>query len=180
MEVVTCKLPNITCGRLRISGSTVRAPLYSAIAVCLPISGQAVITSHRSSAPVGGQSAAVISSGSPVAVESLTDDCEIETLVFEQVAVETELARMLGAPLARRLRFDAQLSLSASSPWFRALSLLHGELTDPDGFAAMPAMATRLGHLMMAGLLVSQPHNYSEELTKPKAVLASKPIRKAL
>jgi AraC-like DNA-binding protein len=180
MEVVTCQLPNITCGRLRISSSTVRAPCYPLIAVCLPISGETVITSHTSSAPVGGQSAAVVSSGNPVVVDYLTDDCAIETLVFEQAAVEAELARMLGAPLTRPLQFDSQLSLSVATPWSRALSLLHSELTDPDGLAAVPAMSTRLGHLMMAGLLVSQPHNYSEDLAKPKAVLASKPIRKAL
>jgi AraC-like DNA-binding protein len=180
MEVVTCALPNVTCGRLCISSSTVRTQCYPLIAVCLPISGETVITSHTSSAPVGGQSAAVVSSGSPVAVDYLTDDCAIETLVFEQADVEAELARMLGAPLTRPLQFDAKLSLSAASPWSRTLSLLHSELTDPDGLAAVPAMSTRLGHLMMAGLLVSQPHNYSEDLAKPKAVLASKPIRKAL
>ena len=180
MEVVTSTLPNITCGRLRISSSTVRTPCYPLIAVCLPISGETVITTHSSSAPVGGQSAAVVSSGNPVVVDYLTDDCAIETVVFEQAAVEAELARMLGAPVTRPLRFDSRLSLSAPSPWSRALSLLHGELTDPDGLAAVPAMSARLGHLMMAGLLVSQPHNYSEALSKPKAVFASKPIRKAL
>jgi AraC-like DNA-binding protein len=180
MEVVTSTLPNITCGRLRISGSTVRTPHYPFIAVCLPISGETVITSHTSSATVGGESAAVVSSGSPVVVDYLTDDCAIETLVFEQAAVEAELARMLGVPVTRPLRFDARLSLSAASPWSRTLWLLHRELTDPDGLAAVPAMSTRLGHLMMAGLLVSQPHNYSDDLTKPKAVVASKPIREAL
>jgi AraC-like DNA-binding protein len=180
MEVVTCTLPNITCGHLRISSSTVRTPRYPLIAVCLPISGETVITSHTSSATVGGQSAAVVSSGGPVAVDYLSDECAIETLVFEQAAVEAELARMLGAPLARPLQFDSQLCLSVPSPFSRTLSLLHSELTDPDGLAAVPAMSTRLGHLMMAGLLVSQRHNYSEDLTKPKAVLASKPIRKAL
>jgi AraC-like DNA-binding protein len=180
MEVVTCTLPNITCGRLRISSSTVRTAFYPLIAVCLPITGETVITSHRSSAPVGGQSAAVVSSGNPVVVDYLSDDCAIETVVFEQATVEAELARMLGAPVTRPLRFDSRLSLSAVSPWSRALSLLHGELTDPGGLAAVPAMSTRLGHLMMAGLLVSQPHNYTEDLTKPKAVHASKPIRKAL
>src|SRR5258707_13101316 len=61
MEVVTSTWPNITCGRLRISGSTVRSPWYPLIAVCLPISGGTVITSHRSSAPVGGRSAADLS-----------------------------------------------------------------------------------------------------------------------
>jgi AraC-like DNA-binding protein len=180
MEVVTSTLPNITCGRLRISSSTVRTPCYPLIAVCMPISGETVITSHHSSAPVRGQSAAVVSSDGPVVVDYLSDDCAIETLVFEHAAVEAELARMLGAPLTRALRFDARLSMSAASPWSRALSLLHRELTDPEGLAAVPAMSTRLGHLMMAGLLVSQPHNYSEDLSRPKALFASKPIRKAL
>jgi transcriptional regulator GlxA family with amidase domain len=32
----------------------------------------------------------------------------------------------------------------------------------------------------MAGLLVSQTHNYTEELTRPRAVPGSKPIRNAL
>jgi AraC-like DNA-binding protein len=180
MQVVTSKLPNITFGRLRISSSTVRTPCYPLIAVCLPISGETVITSHTSSASVVGQSAAVVSSGSPVVVDYMTDDCAIETLVFEQAAVEAELARMLGAPLTRPLQFDSRLSLSVATPWSRTLSLLRSELTNPDGLAAIPAMSTRLGHLMMAGLLVSQPHNYSEDLAKPKAVPASKPIRKAL
>src|ERR1700687_1739886 len=132
VEVITSKLPNITCGRLRITGSTVRTPYYPLIAVCLPISGETVVTDHCSSTPVGGQSAAVVSSGSPVVVDYLNDDCAIETLVFEQAAVEAELARMLGAPLTRPLRFDARLSMSAASPWSRTLSLLHAELTDPD------------------------------------------------
>jgi AraC-like DNA-binding protein len=180
MEVVTSTLPNITCGRLRISSSTVRTACYPLIAVCMPITGETVITSHTSSASVGGESAAVVSPGSPVVVDYMTDDCAIETLVFEQTAVEAELARMLGAPLTRPLQFDSQLSLSAPTPWSRTLSFLHSELTDPEGLAAIPTMSTRLGHLMMAGLLVSQPHNYSEELAKPTAVLASKPIRKAL
>jgi AraC-like DNA-binding protein len=180
MEVITSTLPNITCGRLRISGSTVRAASYPFIAVCLPISGETVITSHSSSAPVGGQEAVVVSPGGPVVVDYQSDDCAMETLVFEQAAVEAELARMLGAPLTRPLRFDPRLQLSVTSPWSRVLSLLHRELTDPDGLAGVPAMATRLGHLMMTGLLVSQPHNYCEDLTKPREVFASKPIRKAL
>jgi AraC-like DNA-binding protein len=180
MEVITSTLPNITCGRLRISGSTVRTSSYPLIAVCLPIRGSTVITSHTGSTPVGDQSAAVVSSDGPVVVDYQTDDCAIETLVFEQAAVEAELARMLGAPLTRPLQFDSRLCLSATSPWSRALSLLHRELTDPDGLAAVPAMSARLGHLMMAGLLISQPHNYSQDLARPQAVVASRPIRKAV
>jgi len=122
----------------------------------------------------------VVSPGNPVVVEYLTDDCSMETLLFEQSSVEAELAGMLGAPLTKPLRFDLQFSPSRSSPFSRALTLLHSELNDPTGLTTVPAMSSQLGRLMMAGLLVSQTHNYTEALTRPRAVPGSKPIRKAL
>jgi transcriptional regulator GlxA family with amidase domain len=87
---------------------------------------------------------------------------------------------MLGAPVTKPLRFDLEFRMSAASPFSRALTLLHSELTDPAGLAAVPAMSRQLGRLIMAGLLVSQTHNFTEELTRPRAVPGSKPIRNAL
>jgi AraC-like DNA-binding protein len=180
MEVATCKLPNLTLGCLEISSSMVRSSRYPLIAVCLPVGGQILISSNCGSARVADGSAVVVSPGDPVVVEYLTDDCRMETLLFEQSAVEAELAGMLGAPVTKPLRFDQQFSLSGASPFSRALTLLHNELTDPAGLTAVPAMSRQLGRLIMAGLLVSQTHNYTEELTRPRAVPGSKPIRNAL
>jgi transcriptional regulator GlxA family with amidase domain len=78
------------------------------------------------------------------------------------------------------LRFDLQFSASRSSPFSRALTLLHSELKDPTGLTTVPAMSRQLGRLIMTGLLVSQTHNYTEALTRPRAVPGSKPIRNAL
>jgi len=180
MEVVTCKLPNVTLGSLEISSSTVRSPRFPLVAVCLPVSGQILITSSDGSAPVAEGSAVVVSPGSPVVVEYLTDDRRMETLLFEQSAVEAELAAVLGAPVTKPLRFDLQFSLSGASPFSRALMLLRNELTDPAGLTAVPAMSSHLGRLIMTGLLVSQRHNYTEGLARPRAVPGSKPIRNAL
>jgi AraC-like DNA-binding protein len=180
MEVAMCKLPNLTLGNLEISSSTVRSTRYPLVAVCLPVSGQILITSNRGSARVADRSAVVVSAGNPVVVEYLTDDCRMETLLFEQSAVEAELTGMLGAPVTKPLRFDLEFRMSAASPFSRALTLLHSELTDPAGLAAVPAMSRQLGRLIMAGLLVSQTHNFTEELTRPRAVPGSKPIRNAL
>jgi AraC-like DNA-binding protein len=180
MEVATCKLPNLTLGSLEISTSTVRSSRYPLIAVCLPIGGQILITSSCGSARVADGSAVVVSPGNPVLVEYLTDDCCMETLLFEQSSVEAELAGMLGAPVTKPLRFDLQFSLSAPSPFSRALTLLRNELADPAGLTAVPAMSRQLGRLVMTGLLVSQTHNYTEALTRPPAVPGSKPIRNAL
>src|SRR6201998_2626486 len=180
MEVATCKLPNLSLGDLEISTSTVRSSCYPLIAVCLPVSGQILITSSCGSARVSDGSAVVVSPGNPGVVEYLPDDCRMETLFFEQSAVEAELAGMLGAPVTKPLRFDLQFSLSGASPFSRALTLLRNELKDPAGLTAVPAMSSQLGRLIMAGLLVSQTHNYTQELTRPRAVPGSKPIRNAL
>jgi len=180
MKVATCRLPNLSLGSLEISPSTVRSACYPLIAVCLPVSGQILITSNCGSAKVAKGSAVVVSPGNPVVVEYLTDDCRMDTLLFEQSAVEAELAGMLGTPVTKPLRFDLQFRLSGASPFSRALALLQNELGDPGGLIAVPAMSSQLGRLMMAGLLVSQTHNYTEELTRPRAVPGSKPIRNAL
>jgi len=180
MEVAMCKLPNLTLGSLEISSSMVCSSRYPLIAVCLPVGGQIRITSNCGTARVADGSAVVVSPGNPVVVEYLTDDCRMETLLFEQSAVEAELAGMLGAPVTKPLRFDLGFNLSAALPFSRALTLLHNELTDPAGLAAVPAMSRQLGRLIMAGVLVSQTHNYTEELTRPRAVPGSKPIRNAL
>src|SRR6201998_2584830 len=180
MEVATCKLPNLSLGDLEISTSTVRSSCYPLIAVCLPIGGQILITSACGSGRVADGSAVVVSPGNPVVVEYLTDDCRMETLLFEQSAVEAELAGMLAAPLTKPLRFDLQFSPSRSSPFSRALALLHSELNDPTGLTTVPAMSSQLGRLMVAGLRVPQTHNSTENLTRPRAVRDSKPIRNAL
>jgi AraC-like protein len=97
MEVAICKLPNLCLGSLEISTSTVRSSRYPLIAVCLPVGGQILITNACGSARVADGSAVVVSPGNPVMVEYLTDDCSMETLLFEQSSVEAELAGMLGA-----------------------------------------------------------------------------------
>jgi AraC-binding-like domain len=94
VEVASCKLANVTLGALSISRSTVSTACYPYVAVCLPISGKIQITSNRLRAAVGGQSGAVVSSGSPAVVEYHTDDCRMESLLFERTAVEAELAAM--------------------------------------------------------------------------------------
>jgi AraC-like DNA-binding protein len=180
VEVASRRLADMTLGTLSISSSTVLSSCYPYVAVCLPISGRIRITNNRRSAWVNAQSGVVVSAGSPVVVDYLSDDCRMESLLFERTAVEAELANMLGAPLNTPLRFELDFALSATSPFSRALSLLYAELKDPSGLASHPALSSRLGRLLIAGLLVSQPNNYTAEMTKPRQLPASRPIRNAV
>jgi AraC-like DNA-binding protein len=181
VQITASRLSNITLGCLEISSSTVRSACYPLFAVCLPISGQIQITTNAGSAHVDGRSGVVVSPGCPVAVDYLSDDCRMQTILFEQSAFEKELSMMLGMPVARPLCFDLRLGLTGPpSPFQRALALLQNELDEPGGLATLPAMSTRLGRLVISALILSQPNTYSEELTRPAAPPGSRAIRNAL
>jgi AraC-like DNA-binding protein len=114
-------------------------------------------------------------------VEYLTDDCRLQTLLFEQSALENELSTMIGAPTSKPVHFDFELALTAPpSPFQRALALLENEIAESAGLVAVPAMSTRLTRLVIAGLLLSQHNNYTDQLTRPAAVPGSRAIRRAV
>lgn len=181
MRLDSVSLPNLHVGDLQISKSTVCAPCYPMYTVCLPIEGSVRISSSSGAmAIVRGRSGAVVSPGETVLVEYLSDRCRLLTLVFERAAIEAELAAMLGHGISSPLRLGLQLSDVDDAPFARALHLLRGELKRPDGLTALPAMSARLGRLVMAGLLVSQPSNYLDELTRPGRVSGPRAIRAAV
>jgi AraC-like DNA-binding protein len=66
------------------------------------------------------------------------------------------------------------------SAFQRALALLENEICESASLTAVRAMCTRLGRVVVAGLLVSQPNNYTDQLTRPAALPASRAIRRAL
>jgi AraC-like DNA-binding protein len=181
IRAATHALPHITLGHPESTSATAWSASCPLFAVCLPISGQIQITTNAATARVAGRSGAVVSPGCPVAVEYLTDDCRMQTLLFEQSALESELSTMIGQPASKPVQFDFELALTAPpSPFERALALLENEIAESAGLVAMPAMSTRLARLVIAGLLLSQPNNYTGELTRPCALPGSRAIRRAL
>ena len=105
----------------------------------------------------------------------------MQTLLFDQSALESELSAMIGEPASKPVQFGFELALTAPpSPFQRALALLENEMAESAGLVAVPAMSTRLARLVIAGLLLSQPNNYTDELTRPSALPGSRAIRRAL
>ena len=181
MRLQTVTLPNVRFGDLQISKSTVRAADYPMYTVCVPIEGSIRISSSSgATAIVRGRSGAVLSPDDAVLVEYLSDDCSLLTLAFERSAIEAELAAMLGHAISSPIGFALQLRDVDDAPFARALQLLRGELESPNGLTALPAMSTRLGRLVMAGLLISQPNNYLEELLRPCGITGPRAIRAAV
>jgi AraC-like DNA-binding protein len=173
-------LPNVRIGDLRISKSMVRSACYPMYAVCLALDGRIRISTSGAIGHVHGASGAVVSPGEAVRVEYLSEDCNMLTVLFEREAIESELAAMLGHAVSAPVRFDVQLKHVEDAPFARALRLLRGELSDTAGLTALPEMSTRLGRLVMAGLLISQPNNYSGELARPRKIVGPRAIREAV
>jgi AraC-like DNA-binding protein len=181
LRLQSVALPNLHVGDLHISKATVRAEDYPQFTVCLPIAGNVRISSSvGETAIVRGHSGAVVSPDDAVLVEYLSDDCSILTLAFEPSAINAELSAMLGYGITSPVRFDMQLADIDHTPFARAVQFVRGELERPNGLTTLPAMSARLGGLIMAGLLSSQPSNYFKELTRPRGVPGPRAIRTAV
>jgi AraC-like DNA-binding protein len=180
LRLQTVSLPSLNMGDLTISRATVRSPRYPWYAVCLPMSGHIRISQSGASATVGAGLGAVVSPGKPVSVEYLSGDCRMETLLLDRADVEDELSAILGRAVLSPVQFDLQLSQDDVAPFQRALDIAHDELERPRGLTTVPIMSARLGRLVIAGLLIGQPSNYSGQISAPRGVEGPRAIRTAV
>jgi AraC-like DNA-binding protein len=99
-------------------------------------------------------------------------------VMIERTALERELERHLGRPLGRAVRFDTAMDLTAPNArsWLGVVRLL-----DDNRLAAHPFAAEHLQNLVITGLLLTQPHNYSDALHAPVSGPApSRAVRRAV
>lgn len=145
--------------------------------------GRVEIGSRRESRVAAGGTAAVVHPGDPVYFENWSPDCQMVTARFDRAALENTMSAMLGRPLQGpiKLRHGMDLTAPSSGPFLRALRMLHSELRQPDGgMTANPVMAANLSQLVMTGLLVCQPHEFSDELAAAARPAPPGPIRAAI
>jgi AraC-like DNA-binding protein len=90
----------------------------------------------------------------------------MRTVLIERAAMECELHSMLGHPTGAPLSFEPAVEHGDGNPLNRTLALLAPEF-GPTGLATYPALAVRLSRLVIAGVLTSYRHNYSDELEAP-------------
>ena len=181
LQLQCVALPNVQFNDLQVSKSTVCAPFYPRYAVCLPISGTIRITSRSGgTALVCEGSGVVISPDEAILAEYLSDECRFITVLLDRSDMEAELSALLGRGIASPLRFEPRLKDVGDGSFSQALRLLRHEMESPDGLTSIPAMSVRLGRLVVAGLLMSQPSNYLAELTRPSAVCGPRAIRAAV
>jgi AraC-like DNA-binding protein len=184
MTMWTNTLPGLSLNYLSYGTDvTITAPPMERYVLCVPVAGRLRIGSDRTRIEASANRlGAAISPGGPVYFEDWTDDCRVLTARFAPDRLEDLLTTMLDAPLTGAIRFDLGMDLSDPSvrSVLRALTLVRNELNDPDGITSDPAMGAGLTRLVMTGLLLAQPHNYSDRLHRPERPVAPGRIRDAI
>jgi AraC-like DNA-binding protein len=103
-------------------------------------------------------------------------------LMLERHSVDRELEKLLGRPLSRPLEFAVAMDSTtpAATSWLAALDVLEREAERPDGMLRFPAAAAHLQGLLIHGLLLAQPHNYSDDLRRGAVVPQPRAVRQAV
>ncbi|WP_410612428.1 AraC family transcriptional regulator [Amycolatopsis sp. lyj-109] len=108
--------------------------------------------------------------------------CAQLCLMIDRHELDLELQRQLGRPLGEPLRFTTTMDLAtpAARSWLDVLALLEREAGRAAGITRHPSAAAHLQSLLIAGLLLAQPNNYSGRLHAPAAPVPPRALRRAV
>jgi AraC-like DNA-binding protein len=112
-----------------------------------------------------------------VAAMQLSDGYGQLHIRIERSALERHLERMLGAAVTRPVQFRMGMDLSAPAvaSWARVIKLLVDDLDEPSGLTAAGTDGNPWSEFVINGLLLAQPHNYSERLERGRSDILRPP-----
>jgi AraC-like DNA-binding protein len=149
--------------------------------VTIPLSGQVAARSGGQQILATRERATVFGPIRDAGFEHWPAGCPQLALRIDQQALEQWLQERLAIPVVSPVQFHFGLNLTspAARGWLSAIQILATELEQPGGLAAQPVLATEVQHLIIAGLLMCQPHNYSDALRGPGPLPQPKAVRVA-
>lgn len=183
LEITGLRLRRLTVGRVTY-GRPVRLRTAEAenFHVNIPLRGRVVSSSGgtKQVTTVRGE-ALVFSPGAPAEM-SWSADCEQLCLMIPRVCLETELEHLLGRSLRGRLAFDftADLQNPLERHWRTVLNLLLDELDQPTEVGRNPLVGRHVEGLVLDGLLLGHPHNYSDPATRDRPPRLGVTVRRAV
>jgi AraC-like DNA-binding protein len=149
--------------------------------VLIPLTGRAEITVRREEFQYGPGAASVtplagsydirVTGGSPHLVVWISRD-----------RLEAHLRATLARPAAEPVRFHLGMDLTAprARTWSRAVKFLQDEIDGGGLIPGEPAAMRHLEELLLTGLLLAQPSNYTDQLTSRPRAAAPATIRRAV
>jgi AraC-like DNA-binding protein len=164
MDLATLQIGGITSGRLsygqRVRQQTVEAQDFH---VNMPVRGHAVSRCGQSEPVRTTPGQGLVFSPEAPAEITWSPDCVQLCLMIPRAGLEAELERLLGRSVRSRLRFDFGVATKHVARRLQAvLDLVAQELDQPSGLSTSHVAGRHLEGLVLDGLLLGHPHNYSD------------------
>lgn len=181
MQLRYVDLSKVKLVGLKMTHSTVVTQPFPYYVVATTLAGRAHYTTCGTSRAIPHRDRTIMAPGASPRINYLAPSNEVMTISLDPQALEDELSALLGRPVASPIRFyDMPDRPRDVRPFDRALTVLGQELTGPSVIADQPKMSGYFVRLLMAGLLLDHPHNYSEELARPTGFTGPRSVRSAV
>lgn len=140
--------------------------LEKSYSISLPLAGKQYVENNAGTLPSDKQKGVIISPSQQTKLH-IEGDCVKNLLRISTLKMEQELAGLLHKPLDKPLVFDAIIDAEQgpTAGWWRTVQHIDTELRNPYQFLYKnSAFVQNIESAMITGLLLSQQHNYSQEL----------------
>ena len=178
------QLPLISIGYLDMGGEAVlRVADMPSYQIAVPVSGHSATKwpDRHPTTVTGPGSAEVFMPGTDVE-HIWSRDCAQLGIKIAPTEMLRELEMLLDRPVPRPVEFARRLDLTtkASLSWLSLVGVLAREAGQDGGLLRHPLAAANLQHLLVEGLLLTQPHNYTDALNDGGRPASQAVVRQAI
>lgn len=183
LQLNVLKVGRVTAGYLRF-GSAIRIHTAEATDyhVDIPLTGRAVMRAgSRGPLYTTPRTARIFMPGHAADLDCDEDFTQL-ALMIPRAELLLELESLLGRSVAKPLEFSAELAL-AEGPGrtiLETLRLIDQVSNHTSELLHNPLTSQRLEQVLIASLLLTQPHNYTDALTSPVAAAGAHPVARAV
>lgn len=183
LQLNVVKVGRITAGYLRF-GDAIRIHTAEATDyhIDIPVTGRATMRAGSRGAVYGTpQTARIFMPGYAADLDCDADFSQLAIMIPRE-ELHLELESLLGRSATAPLVFAAELGL-ADGPGrtvLQTLRLIDQMSNSGSSLLRHPLAAQRLEQVLMASLLFTQPHNYSDALTVPALSAGPQPVARAI
>jgi AraC-like DNA-binding protein len=172
---------SVSCVRYGDDMRITTGELASFVVVQVPLSGHALVNCGPRQILAAPGLASVSCLTEPLSMW-WSADCAKLIVRIERQALEAELSDLLNRPVDQPVRFDLGMDLISAPTytWHSTARLLVADLDRGDGLTNQPLVAARFEHLLIAGLLLAQPNNYTSMLSARQRPAGSRAIKEAV
>lgn len=183
LDAEMCHVPmgGVSVNRLRY-GATVDIDVGRTndfLLVMMPLTGSAEIRCGDATIRSTPTLASVVSPTLPLRMRSQADADQIMVRI-DRALIERQCAQHLGHDLKRPIEFEVGMELSESGgqSWASLIRYLVGELDRPSNVFTSPLTRAHVEQLVVATLLLAQPHRYRDELLRAGRSIAPAFVRR--